>query len=298
MKHFIESQQLDKELISELFSLADIYRNHQTSVLRGKIVATLFYEPSTRTRLSFESATYRLGGNVITTENAKTFSSAVKGESLEDTIRIVGNYADMVVLRHHETDSSKRASTVSPVPLINAGDGAGQHPSQALIDLYTIKKEIGHLHGVHVAMAGDLKYGRTVRSLSYLLSKYENVRITFVSTPELRIGEDIKTYLEKKNTTYNETSQLGPSLRNADVIYMTRVQEERIIDPIKKQPFIIDENNINLIKHNSRILHPLPHLEEISFPIELETTDKRIAYFRQAQNGLYVRCAILDYLSK
>ena len=195
MKHVVESQQFGRKLLSSLFSMADKLEKKTETPLKGKIMAALFYEPSTRTRFSFESAMLRLGGSVITTENAKEFSSAAKGETLEDSIRVINNYVDVIVLRHYEEGASARAARVSRVPVINAGDGAGQHPTQALLDLYTIKKELGKIDGISIAFVGDLLHGRTIRSLSYLLGKYKNIKIYFVSPRALKVGEDIKAYM-------------------------------------------------------------------------------------------------------
>ena len=205
MRHVIESQQFESDLIDALFALADKLEKSTDTPLRGKIMASVFYEPSTRTRFSFESAMLRLGGSVITTENAKEFSSAAKGETLEDTIKIMNGYADVIVLRHYEEGASKRASLVSDIPIVNAGDGPGQHPTQALLDLYTIKKELGKIDGIHIAMVGDLKHGRTIRSLAYLLGKYPKVKIYFVSPKALQVGSDIKEYLDKHKVEYEET---------------------------------------------------------------------------------------------
>ena len=177
LDHFVESQQLDKQTIFSLFKKADELERFNEKILSKKILATLFYEPSTRTRLSFESAMIKLGGNVISTENAKEFSSAVKGESLEDTIRIVSSYVDVIVIRHFEEGAARIASSVSSVPVINGGDGSGQHPTQALLDVYTVYKEIGRLDSLTVVIVGDLKHGRTIRSLCYLLGKFENINI-------------------------------------------------------------------------------------------------------------------------
>jgi aspartate carbamoyltransferase catalytic subunit len=299
LKSFYEAQQLNESLILELFRKADEIRNNPqsfSSALNGKILATLFYEPSTRTRLSFESAMLRLGGSVLSTENAKEFSSAVKGESMEDTARIVGAYSDCIVIRHYEEGTSKRAVSVSPVPIINAGDGKGQHPTQALLDAYTIFREVGKLDGLKVAMVGDLASGRTVRSLCYLLGKYKNNEIIFVSPENLKIKDDIKEYLTKHNTKWREETNFASVLPIADIVYVTRIQKERI-SPEEyeraKGKYIITEKELALVRPNARIMHPLPHVEELSLPIEIEQTDKRIAYFRQAENGLYVRMALL-----
>lgn len=301
MKHLIESQQLDIKTIFKIFKKADKLRKSKSTPLKGKIISTLFYEPSTRTRMSFESAMLKLGGKIISTENAKEFSSASKGESLTDTIRIISSYVDAIVLRHNENGASRTAASVSQVPIINAGDGSGQHPTQALLDLYTIYKEIRRLENITILMIGDLKYGRTVRSLCYLLGKFKNIKITFISPPSLKINKDIKKYLEKHNISFNEETNLNKNLPNADIIYMTRIQKERMskIEYNKaKKTYKITEENLKLIKQKSRLMHPLPHLEEIELPIYIEQNDKRIAYFRQAKNGLYIRMALLLFLIK
>ena len=299
LKHLIESQQLDIETIFTIFKRADELKNSTVKPLTGKILATLFYEPSTRTRLSFESAMLRLGGYVISTENAKEFSSAIKGESLQDTIRIVSSYADIIVLRHFEEGSSKIAASVSSIPIINGGDGGGQHPTQALLDLYTIWKEIGRVDNIVIAMVGDLKYGRTVRSLCYLLGKFRNVKIIFISPENFSIKDDIKEYLKRHDIKFEEQTDLNKHLPCVDVAYMTRIQEERVSAEEYqniKIVYKITKENLNLLKENARLLHPLPHVGEIDLPIEIEQTDRRVAYFRQAENGLYIRMALLSYL--
>jgi len=269
--------------------------------LSGKILATLFYEPSTRTRLSFESAMLKLGGDVISTENAKEFSSAIKGESLQDTIRIVSSYADAIVIRHYEEGAAKEAATVSSVSVINGGDGSGQHPTQALLDLYTIWKEIGGIDNLTIAMVGDLKNGRTVRSLCYLLGKFRNVKIIFISPKNLAIKNDIKDYLKRHKVKYEEQADFNKYLPLADVVYMTRIQKERMSDREYKKAagiYRITKENLQLLKESARLLHPLPHVEEIELPLAIEQTDRRVAYFRQAENGLYIRMAVLLYLLK
>jgi len=262
-------------------------------------MASLFYEPSTRTRLSFESAMLRLGGKVIGTENAREFSSAIKGESLEDSIRVISKYADCIVIRHFQEGSAKIAAKISTVPIINAGDGKGQHPTQALLDVYTIYKELGKIDNIRIAMVGDLATGRTVRSLCYLLAKFKDIEITFVSPENLKMKGDLKNYLNKKNIIFKEESELNKVLPEVDIIYITRIQKERMnLEDYEKAKgkYIIDMKNLNLIKTNSRIMHPLPHIEEIQLPIEIEETDPRIAYFRQAENGLYIRMALLNMI--
>jgi aspartate carbamoyltransferase catalytic subunit len=297
--HIIESQQFSPYILYGLFNRANQLRVKSDMCLKGKILATLFYEPSTRTRLSFESAMMKLGGKVISTENAKEFSSAIKGESLADTIRIVGAYCDCIVIRHSETGAAFEASKVSKVPIINAGDGKGQHPTQALLDVYTIFREFGRLDNLKIAMVGDLASGRTVRSLCYLLGKFNDNEIIFVSPENLRMSEDIKEYLSKKGIPFKEEFDLNKVLPEVDVIYMTRIQKERISQEDyekAKGKYVINEENFNLIKKESIIMHPLPHVEEIELPIEIEEKDKRVAYFRQAENGLFIRMALLDFI--
>lgn len=300
LANLIEAQQLTLPLIFSLFNEADKLRKGAAApFLKGKILATLFYEASTRTRLSFESAMLKLGGSVITTENAKEFSSAVKGESLEDTIRIVSTYADCIALRHHEEGAAKRAVKVSDIPIINAGDGRGQHPTQALLDLYTIHRETGRLDNLNVAIIGDLTNGRTARSLCYLLGKCSNVGITFVSPESLRIGADIRNYLKRHNVKFHDEKEMNVALPKADIIYMTRIQKERMPHETYKKVkgiYRLDMKNLNLVRKNARILHPLPRIDEIDFTPELERRDPRIAYFRQAENGLYIRMALLKHL--
>jgi len=299
MNYLIESQQLDVETIFTIFRKADELKAFIEKPLKGKILATLFYEPSTRTRLSFESAMLKLGGNVIGTENAKEFSSAMKGESLQDTIRVVSSYADIIVLRHFEEGAAKIATSVSSVPVINGGDGSEQHPTQALLDIYTIWKEIGKLDNITVAMVGDLRHGRTVRSLCYLLGKFKNIKIIFIAPEYLSIKNDIKNYLKKHDVPFEEQTDLNKYLPQVDIVYMTRIQKERMPDTEYKNiknTYKITKENLNLLKDKSRLLHPLPHLGEIELSIEIEQTDNRVAYFRQAENGLYIRMALLLYL--
>lgn len=299
MKHIIESQQFSKDFLFDLFKKADEMKKNPSISLNGKIMASLFYEPSTRTRLSFESAMIKLGGSVIGTENASEFSSAVKGESLEDTIRVISKYVDIIVLRHFEEGKAKIASNLSSVPIINAGDGKGQHPTQSILDIYTIYKEIGRIDNINIAIVGDLSNGRTVRSLCYLFGKFKDIKIIFVSPENLKMRDDIKNYLAKKNIEFKEEIDLNKIIGDMDIIYMTRIQKERMNSETYEKSngkYIINNKNLNLIKDNARILHPLPHVEEINLPIEIEENDKRIAYFRQAENGLYIRMALLDYI--
>src|SRR5437016_2070370 len=229
LRHVIESQQFSRSLLEELFLRSDEIKrepHHFSGRLNGQVMAALFYEPSTRTRLSFEAAMLRLGGRTMGTDNAREFSSAAKGETLEDTIRIVSGYADVIVLRHNEEGAAARAAAVSEIPVINAGDGKGQHPTQALLDVYTIKDELGRLDGVSVAMVGDLANGRTARSLAYLLSKFRDVTVWFVAPPQVAMGADIKAHLDEHGVRWHETRDLEEVLPVADVVYQTRIQKE------------------------------------------------------------------------
>lgn len=294
IREFKDPVELDR-LLNLARDMEERFRNGTLEpVLKGKILAALFYEPSTRTKFSFESAMKRLGGSVIETESAAQFSSAAKGESLPDTVRIVGRYADAIVIRHPEEGSAKIAAEYSPVPVINAGDGSGQHPTQTLLDVYTIKKEIGRLDGFTIAMAGDLKHGRTVHSLAYLLSHRKGVRMIFVSPRQLRMKDDVKEYLLARGVAFRETERLEDALSEADIIYMTRIQKERFHDQAEydavKGCCVITKKTLNSMKDNSIIMHPLPRVDEIAQDVD---SDPRAAYFRQAENGLYVRMALL-----
>lgn len=297
MNHIIESQQFDQKFINKIFAIADKLEKKTETPLKGKIMASLFYEPSTRTRFSFESAMLRLGGGVITTENAKEFSSAAKGETLEDSIRVINNYADIIVLRHYEEGASKRASVVSQIPVINAGDGIGQHPTQALLDLYTIQRELGKIDGISIALVGDLKHGRTIRSLAYFLGKYKEVEVFFVSPKPLRIGSDIKVYLKKHKVNFKEVENLESIIDRVDVLYQTRIQKERFKTDKEYKKFKgcyqIDLRLVSKMKQKSIVMHPLPRVDEIL--LEVDSSPKAV-YFKQARYGLLIRMALLKYL--
>jgi aspartate carbamoyltransferase catalytic subunit len=300
LRHVIESQQFSRPLLEELFSRAKSIREDPQAFshrLDGRVLAALFYEPSTRTRLSFEAAMLRLGGRTMGTDNAREFSSAAKGETLEDTIRIVSGYADVIVIRHNEQGAAQRAAAVSLVPVINAGDGPGQHPTQALLDLYTIKDEIGRLDGINIAMVGDLANGRTVRSLTYLLSKFRDPRIWFVAPPQVAMRDDIKAHLDEHGVTWSETRDLAAVLPQVDVVYQTRIQKERFTDEdayrAVKGVYRIDAAALALMKRDAIVMHPLPRVDEIAPEVD---ADPRAAYFRQARNGLVIRMALLDWL--
>jgi aspartate carbamoyltransferase catalytic subunit len=299
LHHVIEAQQFDSPTLLRLFDTAaemeQVVARGGTSDFRQRIMATLFYEPSTRTRFSFETAMHRLGGQVISTENAAEFSSVAKGETLEDTIQILNGYTDVIVIRHYEVGAAKRAAAVSRVPIINAGDGPGQHPTQALLDLYTIRKEIGAIDGLKIAMVGDLAQGRTVRSLTYLLSKFQDIKIYFVAPSLLKMKEDILEHLRERCIWYVEETDLDKVLPEVDVVYQTRIQKERFGDRIAdyekcRGVYIINRDALQMMRPRSIVMHPLPRLDEISMEVD---SDPRAAYFRQAQNGLYVRMALL-----
>ena len=300
MRHVVESQQFSRTLLEELFARSDEIKREPHKFmgrLAGQVMAALFYEPSTRTRLSFEAAMLRLGGATMGTDNAREFSSAAKGETLEDTIRIVSGYADVIVLRHNEEGAAKRAAAVSTVPVINAGDGPGQHPTQALLDLYTIRDELGRIDGVRVAMVGDLANGRTVRSLTYLLSKFKDVKFWFVAPPQVAMRDDLKTHLDEHQVPWVETEDLESVLPEVDVVYQTRIQKERFTDPdaynAVKGIYRIDKSSLALMRKYAVLMHPLPRVDEIAPEVD---EDPRAAYFRQARNGLHVRMALLDRL--
>jgi aspartate carbamoyltransferase catalytic subunit len=298
LRHIVESQQFPRPLLEELFVLADDMKaetHRYAGRLKGRLMAALFYEPSTRTRLSFEAAMLRLGGRTMGTDNAREFSSAAKGETIEDTIRIVSGYSDVIVLRHYEEGAARRAAAVSSVPVINAGDGPGQHPTQALLDLYTIRDELGHVDGIRIAMVGDLANGRTVRSLTYLLSKFRDIRICFVAPPAVAMRQDIKDHLDEHHVPWAETQNLEAVLPQVDVVYQTRIQKERFADEASylavKGVYRIDARAMSLLKKSAIVMHPLPRVDEISAEVD---SDPRAAYFRQARNGMYIRMALLD----
>jgi aspartate carbamoyltransferase catalytic subunit len=304
IRHVLESKQFrDREVLERLFRESEKMEKLSGSgklpqLMKGKVMASLFYEPSTRTRLSFESAMTRLGGSVIGTEAASHFSSAVKGESLTDTIKIIGRYADIIVIRHPQEGSARLASEASPIPVINGGDGPGQHPTQALLDMYTIKKELGRIDDLSIAMVGDLFYGRTVHSLTYLLAQQNGVRLYFVSPDQLKIPKRIKTFLkEEKNIPFEETTSLEDVAPKADVLYITRIQKERFSNEEEynklKGCYVINNQILKLMKDKAIIMHPLPRVEEIANEVD---SDPRAAYFRQAENGLYIRMALLNMI--
>src|SRR5262245_12875617 len=297
LRHVVESQQFTVPLLMELFhrsrGMERVVARGGSEEFRNRILATLFYEPSTRTRFSFEAAMYRLGGRVLSTEQARVFSSAEEGEAVEDSIRIIGSYSDVIVLRHPEVGAAQRAATVSPVPVINAGEGGGgQHPTQALLDLYTIYRE-RPLDGLSIAFIGELDRGRTARSLAYLLAKFDRVKITFVAPPEVQMGRDILDYLERHDVQYALESDIHKVVSEVDVVYQTRLHPERLADRQSLKRYAVDSSLLDRMKPNALILHPLPRTAELDRTVD---ADPRALYFRQAYNGLYVRMALLTML--
>ena len=297
VKHVVEVGQFNRADVERLFDEANRLRllelGHRS--LAGRILATIFYEPSTRTRLSFESAMLRLGGQVISTENAREFSSAIKGETIEDTVRIVSGYADAIVIRHYEQGAAARAAAVSGVPVLNAGDGPGEHPTQALLDLYTIRHETGRMDGLRIALVGDLRFGRTARSLALLSCLTKGTELIFVSPPEVPMGNDIRRTLDARGVRYRDETDLAAVLPDVDVVYQTRIQKERFATPEEYEAargvYVLDRASYERLNPGAIVLHPLPRVDEISTDVDV---DPRSAYFRQAHNGVFIRMALLE----
>lgn len=295
MKHSLVSiANLDKQKINYLLSMAEEFEQHPNrKILDGRVVATLFFEPSTRTRLSFETAANRLGARVIGFTDPKVTSSS-KGETLKDTIMMVSNYADVIVMRHFLEGAALYASEVSPVPVVNAGDGANQHPSQTMLDLYSIYKTQGTLEGLHITLVGDLKYGRTVHSL-IMAMRHFNPTFHFIAPRELAMPEEYKIYCREHGINFEENEEFDEDvIAQADILYMTRVQRERFTDLMEyervKDVYILKRQMLAKAKDNLRILHPLPRVNEIAYDVD---EDPHAYYFQQAQNGLYAREAII-----
>lgn len=284
-----------EEILKILTLAAEFEKNPVQDILRGKVVATLFFEPSTRTRLSFESAVNKLGGKVIGFTDSSN-SSVAKGESLNDTIRTVNNYVDLIVMRHPIEGSARYASEIATVPVINAGDGANQHPTQTLLDLYSIQKTQGTLDNLNICMVGDLKYGRTVHSLLMAMSRWKT-SFHFVAPEELKMPDEQKLYLRNLGLDYYETADLNEVINMADIVYMTRVQRERFSDPMEyekvKNAYVLHDYMLSDTKPEMRILHPLPRVNEISTDVDGNT---KAYYFEQALNGVYTRQAIICLL--
>ena len=316
--HVTRAQQFTREGLTRLFDATDRMRaefrdaerrKHMHQWLDGTLMHSIFYEASTRTKFSFESGAAHLGMRVVSTENAKVFSSAVKGETLEDSMRVhAGYFPDVIVLRHYEDDAAERAVAVIdaagfPCHVINAGAGCEQHPTQALLDAYTIDGKFGRLDDLTIIMGGDLKNGRTVRSLSYLLGKYNNIRIIFVSPEQLRIRPDIIEYLIRHKVSYDQTDDVKSVLPEADVVYWTRLQDERIEDRafaeemrrVQVASFTIRMEHMKLMKPSAILIHPFPRKGEIAIEVN---ADPRAYYFRQSDGGLFVRMAVIHSLCK
>ena len=297
MRHLIDPMDLSVEEVDHLLVLAqDIIDNKEkySEVCKGKKLATLFFEPSTRTRLSFEAAMMELGGNVLGFSSASS-SSSTKGESVGDTVKIVSCYADIIAMRHYKEGAPMLASMKSDVPIINAGDGGHNHPTQTLADLLTIKREKGRLNNMTIGFCGDLMFGRTVHSLIKAMSRYEGIKFILISPDELKLPDYIRTeVIEKDNIPYEEISSLEDAIGSLDVLYMTRVQKERFFneaDYIRlKDTYILDKSKLALARPDLSILHPLPRVNEISVEVD---DDPRACYFRQALNGKYVRMALI-----
>ena len=295
-QNFVNIQDLDKEQLLYLIRMAQEFEKHPNrELLKGRIIATLFYEPSTRTRLSFETAANRLGAKVIGFTDAKA-SSVSKGETLKDTILMVANYADTIVMRHYIEGAAQYASEVSPVPIVNAGDGAHQHPSQCLLDLYTINQPQGTLENLNIYLVGDLKYGRTVHSL-LMAMRHFNPTFHFIAPAELAMPEEYKIFCKQHGIRYTEQEDFTPeAIAGADILYMTRVQKERFSDLMEyervKNVYILRNDMLHLAKPNMRILHPLPRVNEIAYDVD---TNPHAYYIQQAKNGLFAREAIFAY---
>ncbi|MCI6562381.1 MAG: aspartate carbamoyltransferase [Bacteroidales bacterium] len=293
-KSLVSISDLSKEeIVGLLNKAAEFEKNPNQRILQGKVVATLFFEPSTRTRLSFETAVNRLGGRVIGFSDAKT-SSQSKGETLKDTIMMVSNYADVIVMRHYLEGAARYASEISPVPIVNAGDGANQHPSQTMLDLYSIYKTQGTLENQVITMVGDLKYGRTVHSLLEAMH-FWNPRFNFVACEELKMPDKYKRFCEMHGIEYRETTDFSEDVINeSDILYMTRVQGERFSDVLEyertKSLYTLHNDMLKNSKPNLKVLHPLPRITEISQDVD---DNPKAYFFQQAKNGLYARQAIL-----
>jgi aspartate carbamoyltransferase catalytic subunit len=292
-KSLVSINDYSKDEYLKILNLAETFeKNPVRDLMSGKVVATLFFEPSTRTRLSFESAVNRLGGKVIGFSDSNS-SSVSKGETLYDTIKIVSNYCDLIVMRHPLEGSARFASEISQVPIINAGDGANQHPSQTLLDLYSIRKTQSRLDNINIFMVGDLKYGRTVHSLLMAMSKF-NTTFNFIAPDELKMPDEYKLFLDKLGLRYYEHKDFTDIISEADIIYMTRVQKERFSDPIEyektKNAYILKDHMLQNTKPNVKVLHPLPRVNEIDPCVDI---NPKAYYFVQALNGVFVRQAII-----
>lgn len=294
MKSLVSITDYSKEKILQILDkAAGFEENPNQDILKGKVIATLFFEPSTRTRLSFETAVNRLGGKIIGFADAST-TSGTKGETLKDTIKMVSNYADLIVMRNPIEGAARYASEVSNVPIVNAGDGANQHPTQTMLDLYSIRKTQGKIDGINICMVGDLKYGRTIHSLIQALSHF-NPKFTFIAPKELELPEEYKLFCMAHNISFTEHSELNEAnIADADILYMTRVQKERFTDLFEyekvKDVYTLKNKLLEDTKPNLRILHPLPRVNEIDYDVD---NNPKAYYFQQAKNGVYARQAVI-----
>lgn len=300
MEHMLSSRDLTRKQIEALIAHAEELRNapreELLQQLSGKVVATLFYEPSTRTRLSFESAVVRLGGHVVSSENARETSSAKKGERLSDVFRVVGSYVEAIVVRHDETGAIEAAADKSPVPIINAGSGSGEHPTQALLDLYTVWRELGRIDGLRICVMGDLKYGRTVHSLLQALALFSGVEVVLFYPDSLALPDHVVDVVQTAGMKLTRAHSFEEAVAAVDVIYQTRVQIERLRDAeeaAEASAYLLTREHMALVPEHARILHPLPRVNELALEVD---DDPRAAYFRQVQNGLYIRMALLNQL--
>lgn len=296
MKSLVSIDDLSREEILKLLDIAALFEaNPKQQVLEGKLIASTFFEPSTRTRLSFETAVTRLGGRIIGFSEAGN-TSVSKGESLKDTVTMLSKYADMIIMRHPLEGSVRYAGEIAGIPVINAGDGSNQHPTQTLLDLYSIYKTQGRLDNLKIAMIGDLKYGRTVHSLLMAMSHF-NPSFKFIAPDEMGLPSRYKSFLKKQNIPFEEYVEMAENILDADIIYMTRVQRERFLEPIEyekvKNTYILRNYMLEGTKDNVKILHPLPRVGEIAVDVD---DNPKAYYFQQAENGVYMRMAVICYL--
>lgn len=283
------------EMLNVLQLAAEFEQNPNQKLLEGKVIGSIFFEPSTRTRLSFETAVNRLGGRIVGFSDVSN-TSISKGETLKDTTMMLANYCDLIVMRHPLEGSVRYASEVSKVPVINAGDGSNQHPTQTMLDLYSIQKTQGTLNNLKIAMVGDLKYGRTVHSLLMAMSHF-NASFKFIAPPELRMPEEYRTYLKNGGLHFDEYTELGDNINDVDIIYMTRVQRERFSEPMEyekvKNVYVLRNAMLTNTKPNVKVLHPLPRVGEIDTDVD---SNSKAYYFEQALNGVYTRMAVICYI--
>jgi aspartate carbamoyltransferase catalytic subunit len=313
IKHIVDTRQLkDRQFLEGLFARADYMKRavENGSVIHkhmGKIVASFFYQPSTRTKMTFDTAAKRLGAEVVGTENAREFSSAFKGETLEHSLLAIQNCFDAVVMRHHEAGAAKKASDILKVPFINAGDGTNQHPTQSMLDLYTIREFFGRIDSLKIAFIGDIVHGRTIKSLAYLLAQLDGNELFFVAPNELSLPNDMREYLKERGVVFHESSELESILPHVDVLYVTRLQMEYVNEEGQRnlllenyKKFQITRKKADMMREGSIIMHPLPiNTEKSNGSPEITPdvdTHSRAHYFRQSNNGLYVRMALLDIM--